>query len=190
MGRKSGIWLRKQNKTWYVNHRGRQINLGKDKAAAEKQFYRLMAEEEAIEARSITAAELFDKFLLWCRDNRAIRTFEWYRDHLQMLLDHLPDQNIAATDLKPYHVYEVCKPAWSPSYKRGFIHDLVPEGLQVGNEARIHRSIGHRNSHGVTWAMSAHRRTKEQVQQKLRSRRSLPKAAQLVSQLTTNLEIR
>ena len=50
MGRKSGIWLRKQNKTWYVNHRGRQVILGKDKAAAEKkQFCRLMAEEEAIE---------------------------------------------------------------------------------------------------------------------------------------------
>jgi hypothetical protein len=94
MGRKSGIWLRKQNKTWYVNHRGRQINLGKNKAAAEKQFHRLMAEEEVRETRSITAAELFDKFLLWCRDNRAERTFEWYRDHLQNLLDHLPDKTL------------------------------------------------------------------------------------------------
>ena len=121
MGRKSGIWLRKQNKTWYVNHRGRQVNLGKDKAAAEKQFYRLMAEEEERETKSLTAAELFDKFLLWCRDNRAIRTFEWYRDHLQTLLDHLPDQNVAAKDLKPYHVYEACKASWSASYKRGFM---------------------------------------------------------------------
>lgn len=121
MGRKSGIWLRKQNKTWYVNHGGRQINLGKDKAAAEKKFHRLMAEDEQRDSRSIAAADLLDKFLVWSKDNRAMRTFEWYRDHLQKLLDHLPDQNIAAMDLKPYHVYGACKASWSPSYKRGFM---------------------------------------------------------------------
>ena len=60
MGRKSGIWLRKQNKTWY----GKQINLGKNKAAAEKMFHQLMARDELPISDSIPAAELMDRFLL------------------------------------------------------------------------------------------------------------------------------
>jgi hypothetical protein len=123
MSRKSGIWLRKQNKTWYVNHRGKQINLGKDKSEAEKLFHKLMAEEQAelVSTDRISAVLLMDKFLLWCSDNRAPRTFDWYKDHLEKLLDHLPNQNIEASQLKPFHVYGAVKKTWSASYKRGFM---------------------------------------------------------------------
>ena len=123
MGRKSGIWLRKQNKTWYVNHNGRQVNLGKDKAFAEKAYHKLMAADALIgkPVGAITAAELMDKFLLWCKDNRAERTFDWYKQHLQVFLDRLKNQNIEAAGIKPFHVYEAVTKSWSDTFKRGFM---------------------------------------------------------------------
>lgn len=120
MGRKAGIWFRKQNKTWCVNFGGKQINLGKDKAAAEKKFYKMKA-ADAPQTDSISTALLLDKFLLWCKDNRSEGTFSWYTKHLQRFLDHLPDQNIEALETKPFHVYGAVKKSWSDTYKRGFM---------------------------------------------------------------------
>ncbi len=122
MARPNKIWYRKDRKTYYVTIDGKLYNLGKDKQAAEKTFHKLMAEEQqAASVEGVSAAVLMDKFLLWCRDNRAPRTFEWYTDHLQRLLDSLSDQNIAAADFKPFHVYEAVRKRWSASYKRGFM---------------------------------------------------------------------
>ena len=74
MVRKSGIWLRKQNKTWHVSHRGKQVNLGKDIAAAEKKYHKLMAEDsvELVSADENHRSSALDKFLLCCSDNPCI----------------------------------------------------------------------------------------------------------------------
>jgi integrase len=67
-------------------------------------------------------SELLDKFLDWTQKNKATRTFEWYRDHLQGFLNHLA-KPIAASELRPFHVIEWIDkhPNWSPAYRRGAI---------------------------------------------------------------------
>jgi integrase len=52
-----------------------------------------------------------------------VRTYEWYRDHLQSFLNALPDPRLAVADLKPFHVVEWAdKHAdWSAAYRRGAI---------------------------------------------------------------------
>lgn len=37
-------WFRKQNKTWYVEIGGKQVNLGTDKRLATEKFRKLMAD--------------------------------------------------------------------------------------------------------------------------------------------------
>lgn len=117
MGRKSSIWFRKQNATYYVNLDGKQINLGKDKAAAEKAFHKLKAADTPPTV-GITAALLMDKFLAWTKEHKAASTFAWYTKHLQRFLDKLPQQTILASAVKPFHVYDAFGD-WSSSYKRG-----------------------------------------------------------------------
>jgi len=121
MGRKAGIWYRKQNETWYVKINGKQINLGKDKAAAEKEFHRLKSCDIPRHnvTNSVTAAEILDKFLLWVGDNKAQGTLDWYEKHLQAFLDSLPNQRIEADKIRPHHVTDWCKSSWSKSYTRG-----------------------------------------------------------------------
>jgi integrase len=71
----------------------------------------------------ITVAELLDKFLDWTQKNQAVRTYEWYRDHLQCFLNHLGAPPLAATDLRPFHVVEWTgsHSDWSSTYRRGAI---------------------------------------------------------------------
>jgi len=121
MARPNKIWYRKDRKNYYVTIDGRLYNLGKDKKLAEKKFHKLMAEEAPQRCDLISAVEVMDKFLVWCRDQRAQRTFDWYEAHLQVFLDSLADQNIEAINIKPYHVYEAVKKTWSSSYARGFM---------------------------------------------------------------------
>lgn len=70
-----------------------------------------------------TVSELLDKFLDWTLKNKAARTFEWYRDHLQSFLNHLGPKPVPASDLKPFHVVEWvdAHPDWSAAYRRGAI---------------------------------------------------------------------
>jgi hypothetical protein len=37
-------WFRKSNKTWYVQIRGRQVNLGKNKTEAHAKYRKLMSQ--------------------------------------------------------------------------------------------------------------------------------------------------
>lgn len=50
--------------------------------------------------------EVLDAFLEWCRANREPRTFDWYRDRLQMFADAIPD-DLDVAELRPFHVTRV-----------------------------------------------------------------------------------
>jgi integrase len=68
-------------------------------------------------------SDVLDKFLDWTQKNKATRTYEWYRDHLQSFLNHLGPKPLPVTDLKPFHVVEWTDkhPDWSSAYHRGAI---------------------------------------------------------------------
>jgi len=119
-------WFREQNRTWYVQLGGRQINLGQDEEAARQKYHRLMAEHRPGEApaapeQSPLADDLFGRFLLWAQVNRAQATAETYRERIQSFLDSLVNQQLEVRHLKPYHVQQWIDshPGWSDTTKAG-----------------------------------------------------------------------
>ncbi len=144
-------WFWEERAEWCVNIRGERIKLGPHPDGFDKPrkrqgkwnpplpilqaFHALMAQSNSPTARSPDlirptnfagpfVGEILDKFLDWCKKNRAERTFEWYRDHIQSFLNSLANPaSMLVTDLKPFHVIEWTdeNPDWSPAYKRGAI---------------------------------------------------------------------
>jgi hypothetical protein len=124
-------WWREDRQAWFVTIRGERHNLGPDKDAADRGFYRLMSEkpEESVPPKSagttgLSVAEVFDKYLDWCKKHRAGRTYDWYRDHIQSFTDFLtkPAQMPVAA-IKPFHVVEWADEHvnWGDTYRRGAI---------------------------------------------------------------------
>src|SRR5207302_10476197 len=71
-----------------------------------------------------TVAEVLDKYLEWCQQNRAKRTYDWYRDYIQGFLDSLPDPaTMTVAELKPFRVIEWVDghTDWSPTSRRDAI---------------------------------------------------------------------
>jgi integrase len=95
-------WFRKFTGTWYVNIGGQQINLGKDKKEAFRQFHEIMAEKPTVSGEHL--AVILDKFLDWTQAERSPATYRWYRDFLQSFKDTHP--MLLVRDLKPHHVEE------------------------------------------------------------------------------------
>jgi integrase len=152
MARTASPWFWEERGGWYVNKDGQRHFLGNhpDGASAPKKtkgkwnapepirlaFHALMAAPPA-EAPTVkpgrssvsatdalTVAELFDKYLEWCRRNREARTFNDYVWHLQKFCDHLKDTaKIPALDLRPFHVNEYldANPEWGQTYRRNAI---------------------------------------------------------------------
>jgi integrase len=120
MPRPQKIWYWKNRKEWYVEIDGVRHRLGPDKKEAELKFYALKA-DPAPKAKVGSLEELFVKFILFCKANRAAKTTRWYQDFLTSFSETFP--NLGIRDLKPYHVQEWIdgKEDWSESTKRGAI---------------------------------------------------------------------
>ena len=121
----------------YAQVAGKQVKLapGPKSALTEQAawaaFHRLMAgggpaAEKSAGSRppgGLSAADVFEKYLAWCRSNRTPRTYEWTRANVQSLCDHLlaspatHPARLAASAVRPYHVTEwlAAKPTWGPT---------------------------------------------------------------------------
>ncbi len=147
MARKPSPWYWPERNGWYTILHGKRQHLADHPAdapppkkrggkwivppAIDQAFHVLLAMPDPQPPRLAAApcdsplvSVLLDKYLDWCRRENAVRTFEWYRDHIQHFLDSLPDAStLAVNDLKPLHVIEwVGKhPNWSATYRRGAI---------------------------------------------------------------------
>ena len=69
-------FFRKQTQSWYVQSRGRQIPLGRDKEAAWKKYHELMAEHHLGPVADESVAGVLNRYLVWARANRARSTFK------------------------------------------------------------------------------------------------------------------
>ena len=119
MARRPKPWYRKDRKAWFVTIRGTRHNLGPDKSTAFDLFHELMAQPEEVVAVSNSLLSLLDRFLEWTKNNRAIRTYEWYLERLQWFTDFLA-ADLSTTDLKPFHVQEwLDSKDCSDGHKRG-----------------------------------------------------------------------
>jgi integrase len=124
---------------WYVQFGKQQIKLcdgpqNSDTEAAAWARYHLVMAEQAVapaapntfrSADGPTVAEVFDKYLDWCQQHRAERTYEWYRDRIQDFINRKPGvARLLAADLRPFHVVEWADSHgedWSAAYRRGAI---------------------------------------------------------------------
>lgn len=67
-------FYRKQTKSWYVQIRKRQINLGRDKEAAWKKYHELMLDQSEPDEVDYVV-ELLDLYLEWLKKNRSEGTY-------------------------------------------------------------------------------------------------------------------
>ena len=97
-------FFRNQTETWYLQIGKQQINLGPEKDDAWEQYYQIMANLGQMQSGPLlTVSRLIDHFLAWCEQNRAPRTYEWYRDYLQAFHRFI-GPSLKMSDLRPYHV--------------------------------------------------------------------------------------
>lgn len=118
-------FFRRSRGLWYVQLRGRQLNLGPDQDAAFARYHELMAQppEATPPPRSQDAVVIIlDRFLDWCKSNRAPRTYEWYLQRCQSFAESI-STDLSVEDLKPFHVQEWidAKVGWAPGMKRGAV---------------------------------------------------------------------
>ncbi len=117
MSRRPEPWFRKSKDAWYVTLAGVQHRLAKgegSKDEAFEAFYRLMAVEGRTPPKQVTLGEMCVRFREWSRGEHATSTAEWYRGHLQSLIDYKGYAGLKAGDLTPSHVS-----AWLASRKLG-----------------------------------------------------------------------
>lgn len=103
MSKKPNPWWRKDRKAWFVQIKGKRHNLGSNKELAFQRYHELMAEPQSRLLSSESVVAIFDKFLEFCRNNRAHDTYEWYRSRLQDFIQTLP-KNLSIAQFRPYHV--------------------------------------------------------------------------------------
>lgn len=123
MARKPSPWYWEERGEWFVIIRRKRERLGPDKDEAERRFHELMAErpkqQPASKAAVLTVASLLDKFLDWCEQHCATRTFAD-----QSFLDAAPEAaRLPAEQFKPYQVTEWVDshPSWGPTHRRNNI---------------------------------------------------------------------
>lgn len=94
-------FFRKPRGLWYIQIGSKQFNLGPDKAAARRQADDLLKEHYKPKVPSGTVVALLDRFLAFCKQDRAAKTFEWYFWRLDSFKNSLKNQLMQAADIGP-----------------------------------------------------------------------------------------
>lgn len=115
-------WFRAARGAWFVQLDGKQVCLGPDQAEAMRRYHALMAAPKRKQVASDSVLAVVDDFLEWTRENRAPRTFDWYRDRCQGFVETIP-ADLAVSELRPFYVQKWVDshPKWAPGMKRGCI---------------------------------------------------------------------
>lgn len=144
MSKKPSPWYWEARSGWYITRDGQHVNLGKhpaDSPPPSKRSGKWVVPNPILQAfyASMTApleptppspsgpsvAEIFEKYLGWCKQHREARTYDWYRDHIQGFIDFKPSvAALSVSEVRPYHVTEWADSHgenWSPTYRRGAI---------------------------------------------------------------------
>lgn len=109
MARKSSIWYRAEDNTYYTTFRGKQTKLSQDKKEAEKAFHALLAnapdEGEQAGFRP-TFKKLADLYLSFTEQAKSRLTYDHQKYYLQLFCDHVRTKR--AADLKPGDLTSWC----------------------------------------------------------------------------------
>ncbi len=126
-------WRRKQDKCWYTtdSQTGKKVKLAPaetSEAEARRLFHQYHAESRGrTEAGPfLTVSRLIDEYLEWVQQNRAPRTYQWYRDYLVRFHEfHGPRLRVAV--LEPYHVTQWIQKDYkgqSDSHRKGAVRSI------------------------------------------------------------------
>jgi integrase len=96
-----GPWFREQNKTWYVQLAGRQINLGKDKTAAFREWHRLKGNGAPLKDHPVRA--VLEAHWTWLQSNRSPETWKPREKILKTFGLSIPPK-LRVSQLRPFHV--------------------------------------------------------------------------------------
>ena len=94
---------RKQTRSWYCQIDGKQINLGKDKRAAEKRCRELLRNQQALNAATTTVKGLIARYLEWCSKHRAEATYYGSQFYLKSFAATISDR-LRIEEVKPEHI--------------------------------------------------------------------------------------
>ncbi|EMI19562.1 phage integrase family protein [Rhodopirellula maiorica SM1] len=125
MGRKNKLWYRKDRKVWMVTINGKRHNLGPDKKEAEEEFYRLMAAKDPNTSEEDLVEDVICDFILWCKEHRAKKTTERYKEILETFTDKYPDVTVGK--MTPAYVTRWMQDAttWNATTKRNAMTAVI-----------------------------------------------------------------
>ncbi len=103
MPRQPKPFFRKQTQSWYCSIGGRQIPLGKEREAAEKQFHKLMTDRESVSAEITTLYDLSQRYLDWVQGNRKKGTYDNNCLYLKSFIDSV-GKRLRVGRLKRHHI--------------------------------------------------------------------------------------
>ncbi len=96
-------FFRKFTKSWYVQIRGKQINLGRDKKQAWAKYQQLIASPDELDSHTTTVHRLFDLYLSWVQKNRSAATYDAARRYLSSFARTLP-KSLVVSKLEPSYI--------------------------------------------------------------------------------------
>lgn len=115
-------FFRKFTQSWYVEIRGKQFNLGRDKKQAWAKYQQLMASPEELDAHSTTVVSLFELYLDWVAGNRAAATYDAARRYLTSFASTIP-RSLVVARLEPHRIttWMTQNPSWGPTTRNDAI---------------------------------------------------------------------
>ena len=118
MPRPAKLWKRAGRDGWWATIDRRKVQLGTDRAEAEKEFHRRKAATRPVHASRESVAVLVDRMLECVHSDVKASTFETYRWYLQQWVNFAGTR--PAAGLKPLDVtaWFRTRPQWNPSTRR------------------------------------------------------------------------
>ena len=83
-------FFRQFTKSWYVEIRGKQINLGRDKDKAWAKYRQLIATPEELDSHTTTVVAVFEFYLEWVQRNRSPATYQAAQRYLTSFASTIP----------------------------------------------------------------------------------------------------
>jgi len=96
-------FFRQFTQSWYVEIRGKQINLGRDKKQAWAKYQQLMAARDELDAHTTTVITLFETYLEWAQANRSPATYDAAARYLSSFAKTIP-RSLVVARLEPHHI--------------------------------------------------------------------------------------
>lgn len=96
-------FFRNFTQSWYVEIRGKQINLGRDKELAWAKYRQLVASPDELDSHTTTVVALFERYLEWVATNRSPATYKAASRYLSSFAKTTP-RSLVIAGLEPRHI--------------------------------------------------------------------------------------